>query len=69
MRLAPVGHDAMSQILHILTTSDDALAQQIISAQQRQAEQTVKIADLMAAAPDYHALLQAIFAADSIEVW
>jgi hypothetical protein len=59
----------MRQILHILTTSGDALAQQIILAQQQQAEQTVKVVDLTAAEPDYRALLHAIFAADSIEVW
>ena len=59
----------MRQILHILTTPNDVLAQQIISAQQQQAEQTVKSFDLTLTDPDYHALLHEIFAADSIEVW
>ena len=59
----------MHKILHLLTTPDDVLAQQVISAQQQQAEHTVKSVDLTVAEPDYRALLHEIFAADSIEVW
>jgi hypothetical protein len=59
----------MGQILHVLTMPDDALARQIISAQQQQTDLTVKSVDLTLAEPDYRALLHEIFAADSIEVW
>jgi len=57
------------QILHILTTPNDVLAHQVISAQQQKAEHTVKSVDLTVTDPDYRALLHEIFAADSIEVW
>ncbi|MCI0537601.1 MAG: hypothetical protein L0Z50_20495 [Verrucomicrobiales bacterium] len=59
----------MRQILHILTRPDDPLAQQIVAAQQQQTDQTVQSVDLTVPEPDYRALLHAIFAADSIEVW
>ena len=62
-------NEIMRRILHILTTPDDALARQMISAQEQQAEQTVKVVDLTVPEPDYRALLEDIFAADSIEVW
>jgi hypothetical protein len=59
----------MRQILHILTTPNDSLEQQISSAQEQEAEVAVQRFDLTVAEPDYRALLHAIFAADSIEVW
>jgi hypothetical protein len=59
----------MRQILHIITNPHDSLAQQIVSAQQQEAEFTVKTFDLTEAEPDYRALLSAIFSSDSIQVW
>lgn len=57
----------MRTILHILTQSPDELAQSLIEQQKSLPEAAVEIADL-SASPDYDALLDRIFAADSIEV-
>ena len=59
----------MATTLHILTSPADALAEDIISRQRAQAEPTVETADLTKDSPDYAALLERIFAADSITVW
>lgn len=59
----------MAIILHILTQPEDALAQTIIAEQRRQPGTTVETADLSQAKPDYSALVERIFAADSVEVW
>jgi hypothetical protein len=59
----------MRQILHILTTPDDPLSHQIITDHRLEPEQIVKVIDLTVPEPDYGALLETIFAADSIEVW
>ncbi|MEK7674409.1 MAG: hypothetical protein AAB676_01070 [Verrucomicrobiota bacterium] len=59
----------MVRILHILTKPDDALAAEIISGQGRLPDHSVKIVDLTGPDPDYRALLEDIFAADSVEVW
>lgn len=59
----------MHRILHILAKPDDALAAEIISGQGRLPDHTVKVADLTGPDPDYRALLEDIFAADSVAVW
>ena len=59
----------MRCLLHILTTPDDTLAQEIISIQRQQTDLEVTLVDVNAAEPDYHALLEKIFVADSIQVW
>lgn len=59
----------MRQILHILTKAHDALPDAIVSAQQERPDQQVIVVDLNVPEPDYRALLQSIFAADSIQVW
>ena len=59
----------MRQILHIITKAPDALPDAIISAQREQTDQQVIVVDLTVPEPDYRALLENIFAADSIQVW
>ena len=59
----------MPRILHILTKSEDALPRQIISRQTEQPGAKVEMVDLTQPDPDYTALLEKIFGADSVEVW
>ncbi len=59
----------MRRILHILSTQDSALVQTVVAAQQGMADTLVEIVDLAQPEPDYPALIERIFAADSIEVW
>ncbi|MBI4326570.1 MAG: hypothetical protein HY674_15090 [Chloroflexi bacterium] len=59
----------MLRVLHILTTPDDTLAAEIISGQRRLSDRSVQVVDLTVPDPDYRALLEEIFAADSVEVW
>ncbi len=59
----------MRQILHIMTTANDILPQKIISHQQQSTDLQLKIVDLTQPEPDYQALLEDIFKADSINVW
>ena len=59
----------MRAVLHIVTRPNDTLAAAIIATQRKQPEAQVKVADLTAPEPDYSALLEAIFAADSVSVW
>ena len=59
----------MPAILHILIQPEDPLVQRIISYQQQQPETKVEVVDLTQPGPDYIALLQKIFAADSVAVW
>ncbi len=59
----------MIRILHILTKPDNALASEIISGQGWLPDHSIKIVDLTVPDPDYRALLEDIFEADSVEVW
>ena len=59
----------MAAILHILTKPDDALAQTIMAAQAAQPDNRVETVDLTQPHPDYAALVEKIFAADSVAVW
>ena len=59
----------MPGILHILTKPEDALVRAIIAEQSRQPGTDVRVADLTQPQPDYEALVEEIFAADSVEVW
>jgi hypothetical protein len=59
----------MPAILHILTKPEDAFAREIISHQKQSANVRVESVDLTRPEPDYGALLEKIFAADSVEVW
>ena len=58
----------MSKALHILTKPEDTLAGEIISLQEKSGAQ-IEIFDFNQAEPDYKALVQKIFEADSIQVW
>ena len=59
----------MRTILHILARPEDDLTRDLIAQQQRLPETAVKILDLTNPAPDYNAAVEAIFTADSVEVW
>jgi hypothetical protein len=59
----------MRHILHILTRPDDALAREVMARQQNAAGNIVEPVDLTQTEPDYKALLEKIFQADSVESW
>jgi hypothetical protein len=59
----------MPQVLHILTAPAEPFVQDLIARQRACHERTVTVVDLTAPEPDYRALLEAIFAADSVAVW
>jgi hypothetical protein len=59
----------MRRVLHLLTGTDDPLPQELIAHQRAAGECEVFVADLTGANPDYHAVLEQVFAADSVEVW
>ncbi len=59
----------MPRLLHILTEPPDPVVQEILSREKRQPGAEVTVVDLTQPEPDYTALLEEIFAADSIAVW
>jgi hypothetical protein len=60
----------MAMTLHILTRPDDPLPREIIERQRAQkSPDTVEVFDLTVPVPDYSALLQKLFAAESVAVW
>lgn len=59
----------MRTILHILTRAEDELTRDLITQQRALPETTVEVANLATGEPDYEALVDKIFAADSVEVW
>jgi hypothetical protein len=59
----------MRRVLHILTRTDGALARELMARQHSAAGNEVEEADLTLPEPDYKALLEKIFAADSVETW
>ena len=59
----------MPALLHILTRENDPLAAEISSRHRAEPECRVEVADLTQPPPDYAALLEKIFAADSVQVW
>jgi len=59
----------MPVLLHILTQTDDPLAQDILAKQKSNPENKIEIVDLTQADADYKKLLEKIFAADSVQVW
>ena len=59
----------MRRALHILTRTDDPLAQEVIPRLREQSDEHLKVVDLNAANPDYASLVEEIFAADSVAVW
>jgi hypothetical protein len=58
----------MRKIVCILT-KDDVLARQTVTVQKQLADCVVEAIDLNVAEPDYEKLVEAIFAADSVQVW
>jgi hypothetical protein len=58
----------MRTVLHIVTRAEDALSRDIIDRQREFADVQIDVVELTGSAPDYDALVQKIFAADSIEV-
>ena len=59
----------MRHILHILTRPDDALAREVMVRQQHDGGNRVEAVDLTLPEPDYKALLEKIFQAESVESW
>jgi hypothetical protein len=59
----------MRRLLHILTSENERRAREIIDWERAQPDSEVEVVDLRKTEPDYRALLEAIFAADSIAVW
>ncbi len=59
----------MRAILHIKSDTADARAEAVIRGQIAQADLRLELVDLRVAEPDYDALLDKIFAADSVAVW
>ena len=59
----------MSRTLHLLTREIDEVANEVISRQREQAGVKVEVMDLTHVDPDYAALLELVFTADSVAVW
>jgi hypothetical protein len=59
----------MRHVLHILTRPKDFLAQEIMARQQSDPGHIIEAADLTLPEPDYKALLEKIFQAESVECW
>ncbi len=59
----------MHTILHILTRPEDEVTRELVAQQRVMPETTVDVADVTNTVPDYEALVEKIFAADSVEVW
>jgi hypothetical protein len=59
----------MRAVLHILTRPADTLAGETISHQTSQSDVKVEVVELTKPEPDYAALLEKIFTADSVTVW
>lgn len=59
----------MRKVLCIITSSDDALSKAVVSAEEGRSDCAVETFDLSGPKPDYEKLLEAIAAADSVQVW
>jgi hypothetical protein len=59
----------MRHILHILTDANCAVAAAIIEAQKADRDVELEVLDLTPATPNYDALLEKIFSAESVQVW
>ena len=58
----------MRKILCIMTSTGDELSKTVVSGQKGLSDCTVETFDLSVAKPDYEKLLDAIVAADSVQV-
>lgn len=59
----------MRHVLLVLTQSLDPLNDIVTAAERTLPETEVTVVDLTVETPDYSGLLNAIFAADSVQVW
>lgn len=59
----------MATQLHILTRAEDTLAATVIAQQRGTSDMEAMVVDLTEEPPDYAALLEKIFTADSVAVW
>ncbi len=55
--------------LHLLTRPEDELTRAVIAGQRALPETVVETVELTTTTPDYDALVEKIFASDSIQVW
>lgn len=59
----------MPAILHIVTKPGDDLAREIVRQQRTDPKNQLEVTDLTQPSPDYRALLEKVFASDSVQVW
>lgn len=59
----------MRHILLVLTQSLDPLNDIVTATERTLPDTDVRIVDLTVESPDYRQLLEAVFAADSVQVW
>jgi len=59
----------MKTQLHIVTRPLEASQVELLEALRREPDVEVRVVDLTASGPDYRALVEAIFAADSVVTW
>ena len=59
----------MTRVLHILTQPEDELARLVLQGQAASQDLKIATVDLRLPNPDYDALLEKVFDADSIQVW
>ena len=59
----------MRRLLHIVTQADEPLAAEIIRLQRERPDCQVEVVELLQPELDYEALLEKIFAVDSVQVW
>jgi hypothetical protein len=59
----------MRHVLHIVTKTNDAVAEAVVSNQKSLPQTKMEVVDLTGEQPDYTDLVKKIFAADSIQVW
>jgi hypothetical protein len=59
----------MPFLLHLLTHAPEPWIEEILARQRELPESRVEVMDLTRPGPDYEALLEKIFQADSVQVW
>ena len=59
----------MKTQLHIVTRPLEASKVELLEAIRRESDLEVRVVDLTVSGPDYRALVEAIFAADSVVTW
>lgn len=59
----------MKRILHVKTRAGDELAEAVRQADEAEGHSAVTLIDLTAENVDYQKLLEAVFAADSVQAW